>query len=170
MNDEASFRRSWDGFAPSVWAYAARRLPRDEADDIVAETFLVAWRRRHDRPRRNEKAWLLSIAHNIIGTRYRSRERHQQLIARLESQRPDRATDKTDLTDAISQRLANALRDLPESELQALLLVGWDGLTPKDAATVAGCSRQALRMRLHRARRELERTLYDDLERQDQPT
>jgi len=170
MNDEISFRRSWDDFAPSVWAYAARRLPRDEADDIVAETFLVAWRRRTDRPRRNEKAWLLSIAHNIIGTRYRSQERHHQLIARLASQPCSRAPDDTDFKDTISQTLVNALRDLPERELEALLLVGWDDLTPRDAATVAGCSRQALRMRLHRARRRLKRTLRQEHERQDQPT
>ena len=57
--------------------------------------------------------------------------------------------------DGVSAELANALRALTEHEREALLLVAWDRLTPVEAATAAGCSAAAFRVRLHRARRRV---------------
>jgi RNA polymerase sigma-70 factor (ECF subfamily) len=57
------------------------------------------------------------------------------------------------------QRLSQALRRLPEPDREALRLVGWDGLDLAGAALAMGCSRSAMAMRLHRARRRLESAL-----------
>jgi RNA polymerase sigma-70 factor (ECF subfamily) len=151
MNDEQWFESLWRQHAGEVWAFAARRVPREDADDVVAETFLVAWRRRDER---GGKPWLLAVARNVIGTRYRTRDRQGRLLARLVSVPVDPGLDPAEDL-GMGAALSVGFDQLAPEELEAILLVGWDDLTPKDAATVAGCSRAAMRMRLLRARRKL---------------
>lgn len=155
MTDEKWFESLWQTHSSDVWAFAARRVPAVEADDIVAETFLIAWRQRAERGR---KPWLLAVAHNVIGTRYRSRDRQERLISRLATAPASQGANPIDGID-LRQPLREALRELNVDELEAILLVGWDDLSPKDAASVAGCSRTAMRMRLLRARRQLSQSL-----------
>lgn len=151
MKDEQWFKTLWREHAGEVWAFAARRVPTEDADDVVAETFLVAWRRRDER---GGKPWLLAVARNVIGTRYRTRDRQGRLLARLASIPVSFGLDPAGGL-GIDEALSGGLKQLAPEELEAILLVGWDDLTPKDAATVAGCSRSAMRMRLLRARRKL---------------
>ncbi|RFU38840.1 sigma-70 family RNA polymerase sigma factor, partial [Actinomadura logoneensis] len=61
--------------------------------------------------------------------------------------------------DGASGRVAAALRSLPEADRELLTLVGWEGLGHAELATVLGCSRNAVRVRLHRARRRFARAL-----------
>jgi len=158
------FERLYDAHYAAVLAYALRRAPRAEADDVVAETFTVAWRRLADVPD-EPRPWLYEVARRVLANRRRGDERRAALIERLQAA-PSIAADEPieglqhtadGPVDLIA--LATAFAALPEHEREALALVAWEGLSTRDAARAAGCSDVAMRVRLHRARRRLERAL-----------
>lgn len=145
--------------AAAVFAFARRRTSAEEADEVVSETFLVAWRRLTEVPD-EPRAWLLGVARNCLLNRARTDRRQRGVQARLVSIAPTGATTPTPAaTPAIDAALLEALAGLPASERDALTLLAWDELTPDEAAEVLGCSRAALYVRLHRARRRLRRVL-----------
>lgn len=131
--------------------FALRRVPAEEAQDVVAETFLVAWRRLDQIPA-EPLPWLLGVARNVIATRQRGNSRVTNLYNRLHehsarfqpNHHPD---DRGDL--------AEAFNSLSDKDREILMLIGWDGLTVPQAAEVLGCSPQSLSLRLHRARKRL---------------
>jgi RNA polymerase sigma-70 factor (ECF subfamily) len=82
-----------------------------------------------------------------------------RLAARMSHDDGEEALTNPALVVSERQRLVQALRRLPEPEREALRLVGWDGLDLAGAALAMGCSRLAMAMRLHRARRRLESEL-----------
>lgn len=159
----AAFAALWDEHAPRVQAYALRHVDRDTAQEVVSETFLVAWRRWADVPA-EPLPWLLVVARNTIANHRRSHHRARLLateVARLEYVMP-RTSDTTDGLVAERDELLRALGRLTTREREALLLVAWDGLTPAQAAAVARCSPSAFAVRLHRARRRLDAALTSD--------
>lgn len=149
------FAALWDAYAARVQAYALRRVGPDAAEEVVAETFLIAWRRLAHVPG-DPLPWLLVVARNTIANQRRSGYRRQALADELA-----RVAHLTTVADApevaVDERetLLRALARLTSAEREALLLVGWDGLDATAAATVAGCTTTAFRMRLSRARRRL---------------
>lgn len=147
---EELFRRQY----PAVSAYARRRIPSHMADDVVASTFLVAWRRLDEVPA-DSLPWLLAVARNVIATQQRGSRRLGALRHRLEHAdvTPQPAEDEP------AGRVAAALGRLPENDREALTLIAWDGLQPSEAATVLGQSPATFRVRLHRARNRLRREL-----------
>jgi RNA polymerase sigma-70 factor, ECF subfamily len=153
------FERIYNANYAAVLAYALRRASRAEADDVVAETFTVAWRRIADVPD-EPRPWLYEVARRVLANRRRADERRAALIERLQH-----APAIADDARADPGALATAFAALPEHEREALALVTWEGLTTGDAARAAGCSEVAMRVRLHRARRRLKRAL----ERAEQP-
>jgi RNA polymerase sigma-70 factor (ECF subfamily) len=149
MRFEGLFR----SHADAVRRYALRRTDPDAADDVVAETFLIAWRRFDDMPA-NARPWLLGVARRVMSNRRRSDHRIVSLSDRLaerERRTPSGASDDSDLRLTIE----GALERLPEKEREALRLLAWDGLSTAEAAIVLGCTRATLAVRLHRARRRL---------------
>jgi RNA polymerase sigma factor (sigma-70 family) len=147
------FERIYHAHYAAVLAYARRRAPRAETDDVVAETFTVAWRRIVDVPD-EPRPWLYEVARRVLANRRRGDARRAALIERLQ-----RAPAIADAGRTDSGALANAFAALPEHEREALALVCWEGLSTGDAARAAGCSDVAMRVRLHRARRRLKRAL-----------
>jgi RNA polymerase sigma factor (sigma-70 family) len=152
---EASFRAHY----ADLLAFALRRVDgRHAAEDAVAETFAVAWRRRDvipDRP----LAWLYAIALRVIANQRRAGRRRGRLNERLEAEFDrSRAADHAEAS-AGRDALATAFGRLSESDREVLRLIAWDGLAPEEAARVIGCSHGAFRVRLHRARRRLEKQL-----------
>jgi RNA polymerase sigma-70 factor (ECF subfamily) len=152
--DRARFDALWNEHHPAVFAYAARRVGREDAADVAAETFLVAWRRRAEIPAR-EAAWLLGIARKQLGNRRRTHQRRERLVDRLGPVTPQ-ATDPL-LRDG--PPVIEALGRLPESDREALLLVNWEGLTNKEAAIAMGTTVAGFNVRIHRARARLRREL-----------
>lgn len=154
---EALFREHAD----RVHAYARRHVEPSTADDIVSETFLVAWRRRADLPE-PPLPWLLVTARNLIANHRRSGRRADQhwLAAVREHWNAPTAMPPDE---ALAEREAylQALQACTRPEREALLLVAWDGLSPSEAAAVAGCSVRAFTVRLSRARARMERSLRD---------
>jgi RNA polymerase sigma-70 factor (ECF subfamily) len=138
-----------------VAAYVRRRAPAAFVEDVVSDTFLVAWRSL-DRLDRDPLPWLYGVARRVLANHARGQRRRTVLIERLARER-DR--EEHGVLVEVSEPLRAALLSLGEREREALLLVAWEGLTPAVAAGVVGCSGATFRGRLFRARRHLERTL-----------
>lgn len=159
---QIQFSRLYHEHGRTILAYALRRVEdREDAADVVAETFLIAWRRLAEVPAGAEaRLWLYAVARRVIANLHRSERRRTRLGGRLaESLQTELATQP-----APGGEAAEALRamgGLSGEDRELLLLVSWEGLSPSEAAKVMGVSPLAARSRLHRARRRL-RALIDD--------
>ena len=129
----------------------------DEIADVVAETFLTAWRRLDVVPE-DAAPWLFRTASLHVANRRRSSRRRQALDHRLIEGAVETSGFRPEITE-LDERLVGAINRLPDKEREALMLVAWDGLDPKRAARAAGCSAGAFRVRLHRARSRLKHEL-----------
>jgi RNA polymerase sigma-70 factor, ECF subfamily len=151
---EARFTRVYEEHLETVRRYVWRRDP-DLADDVVAETFLVAWRRIDDVPE-HAAPWLIGVARNVRRNTLRSARRQEAVSARLADAVPP-------LADAGAPResaaLGAALRSLAPRDREVLLLAVWDGLDRASIAAALGCSKANVSVRLHRARRRFARCL-----------
>jgi RNA polymerase sigma-70 factor (ECF subfamily) len=142
----------------AVLAYVRRRAAAESVDDVVAETFLVAWRRLDHVPADSPLPWLLAIARNIVATQRRSALRRDALYLRLQASVNIPAADALS-AEALTDAMAAALARLNEKDMEALTLIGWDGLRPREAAAAMGELPSAFYVRLHRAKRRLRRLL-----------
>lgn len=149
-DDDRWFDDLWQRHAGRVWAYAARRVGRDAADDVVADTFVVAWRHRRRRPER-DLPWLYGVARRVIAGRRRSEDRRRRLAERAAAE-----TTTGPVTPDHPMAAADALARLSPRDREALLLTAWEGLAPEEAARALGISDVSYRMRLSRARRRLD--------------
>ncbi|MEU8124402.1 sigma-70 family RNA polymerase sigma factor [Spirillospora sp. NPDC049024] len=158
--DEQRFTAIYDECRQRVWAYAAARAGGQVADEVVSETFAVAWRRLADVPD-PPLPWLLGVARNVLRDGHRAQVRRESFAAELRRWAP---RQKGDVAEDVAERLAvlRAMAALPEGDREILILIAWQGLTPREAAAVVGCSPAALRVRLHRARRRLVRAAEDE--------
>ncbi|WUH99073.1 RNA polymerase sigma factor [Spirillospora sp. NBC_00431] len=147
--------------APSIMRYVARRLGRDAAEDIVAETFLVAFRQRsrYDQGRPDARPWLYGIATNLIGRHRRAEVRALRALARggvdpVTAPFTDAVEDRVN-ADARSRLLADAIAGLPSAQREVLLLVTWAEFSYDQAAEALGVPAGTVRSRMNRARRKL---------------
>jgi RNA polymerase sigma-70 factor (ECF subfamily) len=145
----------------AIFRYCARRLGPADAEDAAADVFAVAWRRLQDMPEGDAKrAWLFGVAHRVVGSQYRSRERRSRLSARLEQ---TRHTNDEDLEPAADiDTLLTALDGLSRTDQELIRLSSWDGLNRSEIAQVLGIKTNAVDQRLHRARNRL-KVRYDRL-------
>lgn len=145
----------WERHSPAITRYALRHVGPDQAEEVVAETFLVAWRRLAHIPG-DALPWLIVVARNTIRAAHRSTYRRRILerdLARLSEAMAEGASVERQVMER--EALLRGLERLTPREREALLLTAWDGLSIEQAATVAGCRPGALKVRLHRARRKL---------------
>jgi RNA polymerase sigma factor (sigma-70 family) len=145
---ESLFREHY----PAVRGYALRRTSPDAAQDAVAETFLVAWRRLEDVPD-DALPWLFGVARRVLANQRRSAGRSAALTDRLGATAADTGSHEEGVDEA--DALRSALARLSEQDREALMLVAWHGLSGVRAARAAGCTRAAFAVRLHRARKRL---------------
>ncbi|HEX5990153.1 MAG TPA: sigma-70 family RNA polymerase sigma factor [Solirubrobacterales bacterium] len=153
---QAHFSRLYREQGRAVLAYALRRVDdREDAADVVAETFLVAWRRLGEVPIDAEaRLWLYAVARRVIANLQRTERRRTRLGRRLaESLRTEIATHPAPGGEAAE--VLRAMADLSDGDRELLLLVSWEELSPGEAAKVLEISSLAARSRLHRARRRL---------------
>lgn len=166
---EAVFRRAFDAHARAILGYALRRAD-DAADaaDVVAETFVVAWRRVDELPPEVEvRLWLFGVARRVLANQRRGNLRRSALADRLRAQLVERVvSDPSDLAE-VADEVREALRGLRDEDREVLLLTAWEGLTPAEIAAALGVPAATVRTRLHRARKRLRRSL-DELHRADQ--
>lgn len=156
--NETRFRRLYSDHAAVVYRFALRRAGPDLADDVLADTFLVAWRRIDQIPADRERAWLVTTARWVLTDVSRSGRRRDSLLGRLPRPRPqpDPAPSVADAVD-----VHRALATLSATDQEVLRLIEWDQLTHREAAAVVGCGVAALSVRLRRARARFARALTD---------
>lgn len=151
------FEAAFETHRAAILSYARRRLEANSADDAAAETFAIAWRRRAEVPE-EPLLWLYAIARGVVANQRRSEARRLRLADRLAFERSAESDDPAGLvTDRLE--LARAFDALDEGDQELLILVAWEGLAPKEGATVLGCTSAAFRVRVHRARKRFEQGL-----------
>jgi RNA polymerase sigma factor (sigma-70 family) len=156
---EGRFRRLYELHYRMVFAYALRRCQdRNEAHDMVAETFLVVWRRFKNAPAADEEVplWLHAIARRVLANHHRGRGRRERLLTRL-TRIQERAAEGGE-REANRQGALAVLRGLfalRSNDRELLLLAAWDQLSTREIAGVLGCSENAAALRIHRARGRL---------------
>jgi RNA polymerase sigma-70 factor (ECF subfamily) len=165
VSDEEQFRSLFRTHYQAIVRYAARRSAAGtDPDDIVAETFAVAWRRRESLPVARELPWLYGIAARVLANQRRSQRRalrlqeRLRLVTRVRSVSvEDEAASRAELGSA-----AAAFSSLRESDAEVLRLAAWEGLSSSEIAAVLGCSDNAAALRLHRARKRLEEAILKE--------
>lgn len=151
---EQEFEALYALHAGAVRGYAMRRCDPETADDVVADVFLVAWRRREELPK-EPLPWLLSTARRVLANHARGHSRRVRLHDRLAAEPASVAAP----AHPESARLRAALDSLSERDRELLLLMAWEGLELRQAAEVLGVRRNTLAVRFHRARRRLSAAL-----------
>jgi len=137
-----------------VVSYVVSHAGRQFADDVVSETFVVAWRSIERIPA-DELPWLIGVARNLLRKRYERAARQASLAVEMRAWIA--VEDVDDIADGVTQRWAvlDALARLSESDRELLTLIAWHGLSNAQAARVIGCSVATLLVKLHRARNRL---------------
>ncbi|MEU8264887.1 RNA polymerase sigma factor [Micromonospora sp. NPDC048999] len=168
LADRSLFTVLYDRHGAALYRYAYGRVGADAVDDVVSETFLVAFRRRHryDPARPDARPWLFGILTKEI-SHYRRRERaHYRAMARCDPNdvAPDPAERAVAGAAAYALRapLARALTDLPARDRDVLLLIAWGGLSYEETAQAIGIPVGTVRSRLNRARRKVSNALGGD--------
>lgn len=144
----------------AIHAYVCRRTYAD-ADDLVAEVFTIAWRKRDQVPA-HALPWLYGVAAREVLHTIRDHSRRGTMLARLASRSELVAPDLTDQVDdrvAAHGPVTTALGRMSPADAEVLQLWAWEQLEPAEIATVLNVSAVAARVRLHRARRRLEAAL-----------
>ena len=157
--DEDRFAALFELHHRGLLAYAVRRVadPADAAD-VVAETFLVAWRRLDEVPVGDQaRPWLFGVAQRVLANLRRGERRRLALADRLRAAVVDVVPPPGDEVSDIERAVA----DLGETDQEILRLHAWDELAHDEIALVLGLSRGAVRVRLHRARRRLAERMHE---------
>lgn len=182
MNDSEMIRRSradpqafeglYEKYARAVHRYAATRAGSEVADDVMAQTFLVAFESRDsfDLTWDDARPWLFGIATNLLRRHHRTEARRLKAFAKAAGRGAyddgsERVAERLDATAATSN-LAAAMRKLSPSDRECLLLYAWADLTYEGIALATGVPVGTVRSRLNRVRRTL-RTAADLLSPDD---
>lgn len=150
--------------AADVRRYARRRTDPDTAEDVLAETLLVLWRRLDDVPAGGELPWTYAVARRCLANSDRSRRRQRSLVDRIAG-----TTDRAAVTPAPGEpelpdpELHAALARLREADREVLRLWAWEDLGPAEIAVVLDTTANAVSIRLHRAKRRLAAELGVDV-------
>lgn len=160
---EETYRRLYAAHFDAVLGFAVRRTDRPEdAADVTADTFLVAWRRLAHVPAGEEaRPWLYGVARRVLANHRRGDRRRGQLGDRL---RRELAATLPDVSDEVVQRadVTAAMDRLSARDQEVLQLHLWEGLEPREIADVLGLTTVVVRPRLSRARARLRDLLGND--------
>lgn len=162
---EAAFDRLFVTHREPLLAYFLRRVDAPcNAADLLADVFLVAWRRLDDVPAGSaETPWLYGVARRVLANHRRGERRQNSLAMKLRSTIDRQASsshDASTIDDESLIRLRQALATLQEIDREIVTLRAWEGLSASDISLVVGGTPENVRVRLHRARGRL-RTLLD---------
>lgn len=146
--------------SPALLQYAIRRLnDHFAAEELVAETFVVAWRNSGVVPPRDQELfWLYGIASRILSNTLRGRRRSLRLEMRLALER-EQAKDTPRYDEEVIRNLMEALGELRPEERELLQLTYWEGLSHREIGFVLGCSEKAAGIRISRARQRLRQSM-----------
>lgn len=157
---ETRFVEAYQSCYSLVYAYCRRRVGPDAVDDIVAETFLTAWRKIDSLPPEHEVLpWQYAIAYRLVGHQWRGVSRKKRLADKLSSigVQPVEPPDELVVTRVESRLAVKAVSKLKPSDREILLLSVWEGLSNSEIAGVLGIAEGTARQRLYQARRRITR-------------
>jgi RNA polymerase sigma-70 factor (ECF subfamily) len=154
----------------AIHTYVARRIGRDLAADVTAETFRIAIDQRHsfDPARGSARAWLFGIATNLIRRHWRTEERRLRAMARSAPLGLQSGDQTGDLIDRVAERVdagsdaraaLAAVAELESADRELLVLIVWEELRHDEVAQVLGIPSGTVRSRLHRIRRQLRESM-----------
>lgn len=159
--DEERFRALFDAHYGLVVAYAYRRgATWDEAHDVAAEVFTVAWRRGGAVPADAERPWLLGVARRVLANQRRGNRRRLRLIDHVarNGAPPVSLPDPQTVADA-DPDLARALQGLADDDREVLRLIAWEQLTHAEIGALLDLTPSAVASRVARARERLRSAL-----------
>lgn len=158
---EQRFRALVAEVADPVRRYLWRRTDAATADDVLAETLVVLWRRIEDRPR-EPVPWAIGVARMQLANARRAAARRERLVARIAVVDPPAEVVAEEPDDAGEREVRRALATLRPADAEVLRLWAWDELEPRQLAEALGISANAAAVRLHRARRRFEEAFGKD--------
>jgi RNA polymerase sigma-70 factor (ECF subfamily) len=161
LEDPRLYATLFDRHAGVVYRFLIRRVGRDTADELLGETFRIAFERRasFDGTRPSARPWLYGIATNLVARHRRTEGRRLRATARLAEAVPAEA-----LADVVAAALdaqaawplaLDAIAGLPDGERDALLLYVWEELTYEEIGAALQIPVGTVRSRLNRARSRL---------------
>jgi RNA polymerase sigma factor (sigma-70 family) len=161
LHDPERFAAVFDRHAPHIKRYLARRLGDQVADDLLGETFLIAFggRGRYDPAHPDARPWLYGIATNLVARRRRDEVREYRLRASIGP--PDEQACHADrvvaqvAAQAMTGPLATALAGLSHGDRDVLVLIAWEGLAYEEVAAALRIPVGTVRSRLNRARKKV---------------
>jgi RNA polymerase sigma-70 factor (ECF subfamily) len=158
---EARFEELYRSTAQDLLGFLRRRASDpEEATDILAEVYLVAWRRLDDVPAGGEeRLWLFGVARNLLLASNRQHRSHQALVGVITRELYRAAYNWADPDEEFTDKVRLGLNKLPAAQREVILLTAWEGLKPREIAKVTGSTVNLVRVRLHNARRRLRREL-----------
>ena len=150
----ARFEALFEATRADLLAYLVNRCrDPEQAADLFAETYLTAWRKLDAiPPGAQARLWLFGVARNLVLKGFRQRRVADALVERLGMELARAQADAHDARRAVDPVLRAALAGLSERDREILTLTAWDGLTPREIATVMAVPANLVRVRLHRAR------------------
>lgn len=161
-DEHQTFRALYQEHYVAVLGYCLRRAHRDDAPDLVADTFAVAWRRRETTPETQfVLPWLYAIAARTIANHRRAVGRRSRLFGRVQGLAPrtEPGPDVQVVRHAEDAAVIAAVNRLRRNDREVLLLSAWEGLTAPQIASRFGISHHAAEKRLTRAKQRLEAEL-----------
>jgi RNA polymerase sigma factor (sigma-70 family) len=155
------FQTAYTENREAVLAYLMRRTEaREDAADLLAEVYLVAWRRIADLPAgAGVRPWLFGVARRLLANQRRRARTQTGLADALRGSLRAVELDQHSAAATSTGALRRALAELPAADRELLTLTAWEGLTPAEIAVVVGRSPGRVRVQLHRARRRLKEEL-----------
>ncbi|MEU4572458.1 RNA polymerase sigma factor [Nonomuraea sp. ATR24] len=167
LTEPEAFANLFDRYSAMLYRYASRRLGPEPAEDVVGETFLVAFSRRtsYDLSCPDARPWLFGILTKLISRHRRTEAARYRALMRVAADRDvespaDRVAAGVS-AQAAGPGLASALAALPAKDRDVLLLIAWGDLTYEEAARALGIPIGTVRSRLNRGRRKVRAALGD---------
>lgn len=165
LDDPEQFSALFDRYAATLYRYVSFRLGRELAEDLVGETFLIAFRRRHtyDIAYRDARPWLLGIATKLVTGHRRSEVSRYRALERQSPAQPVEGPEEAIARDMTARgsrtALLDALAKLSRGDRDVLLMVAWSDMTYDEAARALGIPVGTVKSRLNRARRKVRHAL-----------
>lgn len=156
--EDARFAEIYESFFRRVYGYCIRRTEPDRVDDVVADVFLIVWRRIEDVPAGDEALpWLYAVAYKVLGNQWRRQKRSRSLDERLRSLgiEPMSSVEDFIVAGEETRQVLAALSSLKRIDQETLRLAMWEELPHAEISVVLGISPGAVRQRLYEARKNL---------------
>jgi len=152
--DRERFRVLYERSYGPISSYVKRRVRHDDGSDadVVAEIFIVAWRRLHDVPTHpQELPWLYGVARNLVANHVRKTQRSQALVSRLTVEEMVIGDESVGMSN-LELRVEQVMGQFSDLDREIFRLVHWENLSPDDIAVVVGITSKAVERRIARSR------------------